>query len=270
MFPGINAFKCEVVLPGILKQLLNRDVVRRVILQEAQSRNHPLYSTNSPASAFTMVIEGHVEVEVGRDGMTFVAGPFHYFGVQALESDAGDYVPDFTVRPTTDCLFLVITRSQYLEARRATQFQQTKDIETSPNPINNHKHLSLPAQPKTTDSSCITPSPQHKFLGAAKKRQRQPSEPKDLEVQRLLTDTSSSSESEEGDSGEFDKAGTTASHSLGSLSAAGGGAVSAVTVEVEMHDIARDGAGQHENGGPIEQKLTLAEEPSSLDSSSQV
>ena len=113
----------------MLKQLLNRDgIVRRITLESAGSQGHTLYRANTPASFFTLVIEGHVQVEVGKEGLQFEASSFHYFGEQSLESGTGaEYVPDFTVRPLTDCLLFVIGRNEYWDACKATLFQQTKD-----------------------------------------------------------------------------------------------------------------------------------------------
>ena len=133
-FAGVEAFKGEKILPGILRRLLLQDVVRQYTQEEIQARNVTLYRINVPASSFTLVLEGHVEVEVGKEGMKFEAGPFHHFGVQALEladSGSGDYVPDFAVRPVSNCLLLVISCNQYLDARKATKFQKTKDQESS-------------------------------------------------------------------------------------------------------------------------------------------
>ena len=132
-FAGVEAFKSGKILPGILRRLLLQDVVRQYTQEEIQARNVTLYRINVPSSSFTLVLEGHVEVEVGKEGMKFEAGPFHHFGVQALEladSGSGDYVPDFTVRPVSDCVLLMISCNQYLDARKATKFQKTKDQES--------------------------------------------------------------------------------------------------------------------------------------------
>ncbi|CAI7993257.1 Metal transporter CNNM2 [Geodia barretti] len=130
---SVEAFKSGKILPGILRRLLLQDVVRQYTQEEIQARNVTLYRINIPTSSFTLVLEGHVEVEVGKEGMKFEAGPFHHFGVQALEladSGSGDYVPDFTVRPVSDCVLLMISCNQYLDARKATKFQKTKDQES--------------------------------------------------------------------------------------------------------------------------------------------
>lgn len=212
MLIGIDAFKSDKVLPSILKLLLGQDVVRRYTLEETQAHNHFLYRANIPATAFTLVLEGHVEVEVGRDGLKFEAGPFHHFGVQALEmaGDSGkDYIPDFTVRPVSECLVLVITSKQYRDACKATIFQKTKDYDSSSslhvaNHHGNDKGTSparlTPTSPRTVSSKSapiLKPSSSSKKLhvshrgkGAAR-----------VEVQRLLSDSLSEEEVESDDAG---------------------------------------------------------------------
>ena len=66
-------------------------------------------------------------MEIGKDGLKFESRSFSYFGAQALlldkdKPDRGLYKPDFTARPLTDCLVLIITQDQYLAARKASQF----------------------------------------------------------------------------------------------------------------------------------------------------
>lgn len=137
----MEVFKSDKILPGILRRLLLQDVVRQYSQEEIQTRNCALYRVNVPATSFTLVLEGHVEVEVGKEGMKFEAGPFHHFGVQALEladSGGGEYLPDFTVRPISNCLLLVITCGQYLDARKATKFQKTKDQDSSTGLLSNN------------------------------------------------------------------------------------------------------------------------------------
>ena len=135
---GVEVFKSDKILPGILRRLLLQGVVRQYTQEEVKTRNTTLYRINVPATSFTLVLEGHVDVEVGKEGMKFEAGPFHYFGVQALDSSSGDYIPDFTVRPVSNCLLLVISCNQYLDARKATEFQKTKDGESSSGLFSNH------------------------------------------------------------------------------------------------------------------------------------
>lgn len=172
-------------------------------LEESQSRGYTLYQANTPTNSFTLIIEGHVEVEVGKDGMKFEAGPFYYFGVQVLNNvlhsePSVDYVPDFTVRPISDCLLLVISSGDYSVAHKATQFQHTKDQESSPAPAHHHSYspfLKFEPPPQTTSRS-------QPLLGVGRKRQVKRSRVKKtgaVDSQHLLLE--STSEGEESDEG---------------------------------------------------------------------
>ena len=67
-----------------------------------------------------------MQVTIGNDGMEFQSRSFSHFGTQALlntlEDPPADYIPDYTVRPTMDCLVVIITQRQYTAARNATLF----------------------------------------------------------------------------------------------------------------------------------------------------
>ena len=71
-------------------------------------------------------------MHIGKECLSFEARGFYFFGSQVLidviESNVGShYIPDFTVRPQTDCLVLLVTRQRFLAAYRASQFELGKD-----------------------------------------------------------------------------------------------------------------------------------------------
>lgn len=271
---AIDAFKSDKISPAVLKRLLSRDVVRRVSLEEAQRHSRTLYRANTPTSNFTLVIEGHVEVEVGKDKMQFEAGPFCHFGAQslenALETEACDYVPDFTVRPVSDCLLLVITRSEYLDAYKATLFQQSKDYETSPNPNGSSKHSSFLEQLKVAPRNTST-SPQP---ASARKKQHRHKTKRDrmVDTQYLLSESTSDEEGGgEESEGSVAARKTYTSHFLGTPARDTGGAGSDVSVEVELHPV---GVGGRETeprtSSPNENKLKISLQMDSTLHSSQL
>ena len=116
--------------PSVLKRLLDRDIVRHLSIDDFKGSNHMLYSAGSPASFFTLIVEGCVQVTIGKDGMEFQSRSFSYFGTQALlntlEDPQAEYVPDYTIQPTMDCLVIIITQRQYVAARNATLFGMGK------------------------------------------------------------------------------------------------------------------------------------------------
>ena len=119
--------------PSVLKRLLDQDIVRLLSHDDYIGDDHALYSAGSPASFFTLIVEGCVQVTIGSDGMDFQSRSFSYFGTQALlntlEDPPAEYIPDYTVRPTMDCLVVIITQRQYTAARNATLFGKEKKVE---------------------------------------------------------------------------------------------------------------------------------------------
>ena len=252
----MEAFKSEVVLPGILRRLLLQDVVRHYSREEVQARNISLYRASIPATSFTLVLEGHLEVEVGRDGLKFEAGPFYHFGVQALEladSGGGDYIPDFTVRPISDCLLLVVSCKQYLDARKATRFQRTHDQESSPS-LNHSPQLPPRLEMSVSSPGRLTNGRRSKsdthLRSVAKRLHLGGGRPSDgEETHRLLPDVVSEEE-EEGE-----QVALTADE----------GPTVPVTAEVEMRAVG--GGGPSVNDSSNEPPPTDQDTPHTLDSS---
>uniref|UniRef100_A0A8C8RJA9 Metal transporter n=1 Tax=Pelusios castaneus TaxID=367368 RepID=A0A8C8RJA9_9SAUR len=111
---------------------------------------HYLYQRNQPVNYFVLVLQGRVEVEIGKEGLKFENGAFTYYGVSALTApssvhqspvstlrpnrrdqplDSSEsntqsaYCPDYTVRALTDLQFIKVTRLQYLNALMASRIQ---------------------------------------------------------------------------------------------------------------------------------------------------
>ncbi|XP_059894489.1 metal transporter CNNM3 isoform X2 [Gadus macrocephalus] len=104
------------------------------------SPEHYLYTRNHPVDYFVLLLQGRVEVEIGKEGLKFENGAFTYYGVSALTApssvhqspvssqrprdpfELGDatspssYCPDYTVRALTDLQLIRVTRVQYLNA----------------------------------------------------------------------------------------------------------------------------------------------------------
>ena len=43
-----------------------------------------IFEQDKPVDFFVLILEGRVEVTVGKENMMFEGGPFTYFGTQAL------------------------------------------------------------------------------------------------------------------------------------------------------------------------------------------
>lgn len=127
----VEPFTSKFMSSSILKRLLTQqNIVQNISHEEHNRKNLTLYSVGAAATFFCLVLEGRVEVEIGNDKLKFESRAFSYFGARALifarESLGADYRADFTARPLTDCLLVIITQGQYMAARRASVFEEAK------------------------------------------------------------------------------------------------------------------------------------------------
>lgn len=59
----------------------------QLIKCKGKEKNDPslyIYSQGKAADFFVIILEGRVEVTIGRENLTFESGPFTSFGTQAL------------------------------------------------------------------------------------------------------------------------------------------------------------------------------------------
>ncbi|MGH0182755.1 UNVERIFIED_CONTAM: hypothetical protein FKN15_009838 [Acipenser sinensis] len=121
----VDLFSPLRVSEKILLHLLKHPSVNQELKFDPADRlsaAHYLYNRNHPVDYFILILQGRVEVEIGKEGLKFENGAFTYYGVSALTSpssgqqspvstlhqfDFGDslpslYCPDYTVRALTD------------------------------------------------------------------------------------------------------------------------------------------------------------------------
>ncbi len=126
----VEPFQKKLISCNVLKRLLSKNVVRRISLEESKRTNLQLYTAGSEASFFMFILEGCMDVHIGKDRLTFESKSFTFFGAQALLNATLDvpaeYIPDYTVRPSADSTVIIITKRQYLAAIEATQFEEER------------------------------------------------------------------------------------------------------------------------------------------------
>lgn len=153
---ALEPFKRDCISENILRRLLNQDVVRH-IKNKCKIKNDPLaviFQQGKPVDFFVLILEGRVEVTVGKENLVFDGGPFTHFGLQALAPNVGfdspqqqiahsqvmgslqslnmdallrhTFIPDYSVKAMSDVVYLIIKRSLYLAAKRATLMEQSK------------------------------------------------------------------------------------------------------------------------------------------------
>ncbi|XP_062850882.1 metal transporter CNNM2a isoform X1 [Trichomycterus rosablanca] len=65
--------------PNVIQELKYDDKNKKML-------EHYLFQRNKPVDYFILILQGKVEVEAGKEGMKFKAGPFSYYGMIALTS----------------------------------------------------------------------------------------------------------------------------------------------------------------------------------------
>ncbi|KAL4714243.1 hypothetical protein ACJJTC_009595 [Scirpophaga incertulas] len=147
---SVDAFRPDTVSETVLRRLLKQDVIHNIKLKGKMKKDAStfVFQQGKPVDYFVLILEGRVEVTVGRENLVFEAGPFTYFGVQALTQNIGvaesptpsamgslqninvdsmlrhTFVPDYSVRAVTELFYLTVKRSLYLAAKRATLMEK--------------------------------------------------------------------------------------------------------------------------------------------------
>ncbi|XP_029460167.1 metal transporter CNNM3 isoform X2 [Rhinatrema bivittatum] len=151
----VDVFNISRISETVLLHLLKHPSVNHEVKFDEGNRlapEHYLYQRNQPVDYFVLILQGRVEVEIGKEGLKFENGAFTYYGVSALTApssvhqspvatlrlnrrdqvDTADninyslYCPDYTVRALTDLQLIKVTKLQYLNALMASR------VHTSP------------------------------------------------------------------------------------------------------------------------------------------
>nr|XP_053644954.1 unextended protein-like [Cherax quadricarinatus] len=155
---SLEPFKEGQLSEMIVKKLLNQDVIHSIKLrnkEHSKTDQHTfIYTQGKPVDFFVLILEGHVEVTIGKENLTFESGPFTYFGIaaltqahsigespsastqlskgsmpgsiQSLESTKFSFTPDYSVRAITEVMYLKIRNTHYIAARRAYLLEQAQ------------------------------------------------------------------------------------------------------------------------------------------------
>ncbi|MED6293019.1 Metal transporter cnnm2 [Characodon lateralis] len=70
----------------LLRLLKHPNVIQELKYDENNKRaaEHYLFHRNKPVEYFILILQGKVEVEAGKEGMKFEAGPFSFYGMMSL------------------------------------------------------------------------------------------------------------------------------------------------------------------------------------------
>ncbi|KAF5910144.1 metal transporter CNNM2 [Clarias magur] len=75
----------------LLRLLKHPNVIQELKYDDKNKKisEHYLFQRNKPVDYFILILQGKVEVEAGKEGMMFKAGPFSYYGMMSLTSSPG-------------------------------------------------------------------------------------------------------------------------------------------------------------------------------------
>jgi len=130
---SVSPFHADIMSTDILKKMLLLDVFREAKGESGQENT--ILQRGKQCEHFILIIEGKVEVEIGKEGYVFESGPFTSFGKQildqVLESAMQDksntnpsqitWIPDCTITPKTDVLYLKLRHNTYKAALLASK-----------------------------------------------------------------------------------------------------------------------------------------------------
>ncbi|XP_073096271.1 metal transporter CNNM3 isoform X1 [Manis javanica] len=149
----VDVFSPVRISEKVLLHLLKHPSVNQEVRFDESNRlatHHYLYQRSQPVDYFILILQGRVEVEIGKEGLKFENGAFTYYGVSALTAPSSvhqspvsslqstrhelqpepadgtrlsAYCPDYTVRALSDLQLIKVTRLQYLNALLATRAQ---------------------------------------------------------------------------------------------------------------------------------------------------
>lgn len=90
---AVESFKPDVISETILRRLLKQDIIYHIkVKSREKAKSDPaaiIYQQGKAVDYFVLILEGRVEVTVGKENMMFESGPFTYFGSQALTANIG-------------------------------------------------------------------------------------------------------------------------------------------------------------------------------------
>ena len=86
---GVDAFKPELISENILHRLLEQDIIIDVQLED-KTQHIYLFQRGKPADYFILILQGRVEVSIGKENLIFEQGPFGFFGQGAILNTAGE------------------------------------------------------------------------------------------------------------------------------------------------------------------------------------
>uniref|UniRef100_A0A182NFP3 CNNM transmembrane domain-containing protein n=1 Tax=Anopheles dirus TaxID=7168 RepID=A0A182NFP3_9DIPT len=202
---AVPLFRLESMSETILRRLLGQNIYHQI---KCKSKNRDegltIINRGTQIDFFVLILEGRVEVTVGKENLLFESGPFTYFGLQALVQSIGPdmsastpqqimgslqsldrdasirhvFIPDYTVKAVTDVLYLQISRNLYQAAKRATLMERSQKLgDQSMEPIDYDAEVEkLMHSLDEGDHNSITPDATNRTVNSAAKASKSSSD----------------------------------------------------------------------------------------------
>ena len=84
LFTTVKPFTCEFLTKNVLELIFKRSLLKESRRLDAKSPSDYLYQYGKGCNYFILILSGEAIIEVGKEKLEFPAGPFAYFGVNAL------------------------------------------------------------------------------------------------------------------------------------------------------------------------------------------
>jgi len=122
---SVPQFAPEIISSDVLKKLLTLDVFRTI----NSNNGDTIVRQGIPCDFFVLIVEGRVNVEIGREGYVFESGPFTSFGKEVLipvtdpeiSPRSAMWNPEITLRPKGEVLYMKLRLGTYKAAVQATK-----------------------------------------------------------------------------------------------------------------------------------------------------
>ncbi|XP_049283336.1 unextended protein isoform X2 [Anopheles funestus] len=152
---AVTAFKRNVMSETILRRLLNQNIYHQIKIKSKDRKDRvDIINRGTSIDYFVLILEGRVEVTVGKENLLFESGPFTHFGLQAIVQNTSNeqpintpqqilgslesinrdastrinFTPDYTVKAISDVLYMQISRVLYVAAKRATLMERSQKL----------------------------------------------------------------------------------------------------------------------------------------------
>ncbi|XP_061914153.1 metal transporter CNNM1 [Entelurus aequoreus] len=196
--------RCHLSEKILLRLIKHPSVVQELKFnpKNKHAAQHYLFQRNKPVDYFVLILQGRVEVEIGKEALRFENGAFSYYGMPALIpplpvgqryfsrssglnqsesllsggsvgqlSTGGFYLPDYSVRQLTDLQVIKILRPHYQNALAATRMDSSPQ---TPDPVDGDAKGRPPIPEARSHSIALSLTNPHTRLGLARLAQLHP------------------------------------------------------------------------------------------------